>query len=68
MTWQPIETARRDGTKMDIWYRDGRKTDVYWSDVQSWWCTDGYYGPVEPSPLALYPPPTHWQPLPDPPT
>jgi len=71
--WRSIETAPKDGTKFDVWYPSNdaavptpahRVTDVYWSDVQSDFCTDGSYGPEEPSPLMLHPRPTHWQPLP----
>lgn len=64
--WQSIETAPRDGSKFDVWMgRDGyRICDVYWADIQEWWSTDGAYGPEEPTPLAAYPQPTHWRPLP----
>lgn len=69
MPWQPMETAPRNGTKFDVWIsRDGeRVTDVYWSTVQDGWCIDGPYGPEEPTPLAIFPPATHWMPLPEPP-
>jgi hypothetical protein len=64
--WLPMSTAPMDGTKFDVWIgRDGyRITDVYWSDVQQAFCTDGEYGPEEPSPLAVVPAPTHWMPRP----
>ncbi|MGN6099855.1 MAG: hypothetical protein ACTHOR_01800 [Devosia sp.] len=65
--WQPIETAPKDGQKFDGWQGGGRVTDVYWSDVQDAWCVDGPYGPEEPTPIAIAPPLTHWQPLPTPP-
>lgn len=58
--WRGMQSAPRDGTKFDVWGRDGRTADVYWSDVQDAFCTDGPYGPEEPSPLAIYPAPTHW--------
>ena len=46
-TWQPIETAPKDGTLIDVWVRrfsigeagrvnvqdQGRKTDVAWEEV-----------------------------------
>jgi len=62
--WRPIESAPDDGTKFDGWQRDERVTDMYWSDIQDAWCVDGDYGPEEPTPLAIYPPVTHWMPLP----
>ena len=68
--WRPIETAPKDGAKFDVWMgRDGyRICDVYWSDIQGCLSTDGVYGPEEPTPLAAYPQPTHWRPLPAAPT
>jgi hypothetical protein len=57
--WQPIETAPKDGTDILV-YDNGVMFVTSWVDVdgwQGWWET----GRVEP-------PPTHWMPLPDPPT
>lgn len=65
--WRPIESAPKDGTNFDGWQRDERVTDMFWSAVQDAWCIDGTYGPEEPTPLAIYPPVTHWRPLPEPP-
>lgn len=62
--WRPIETAPRDGTKIDVWHGGERMTDVYWSDIQDAWCFDGACGPEEPTPLAAFPPVRHWLPLP----
>lgn len=64
--WQPMETAPTDGTKFDVWmHPHGYRTcEVYWSDIQDGWCTEGDYGPEEPSPLTILPYPTHWMPLP----
>ena len=80
MEWQLIETAPRDGTWMLLtggecsydevskakkrpvvgqWttYRNGRKVNGHW---QFAWYDGGYYGE--------YKNPTHWMPLPPPPT
>lgn len=62
--WRPIETAPRDGTKIDVWHGGERMTDVYWSDIQDAWCFDGLCGPEEPTPLAALPPVRLWLPLP----
>lgn len=62
--WRPIETAPRDGTKIDVWHGGERMADVYWSDIQDAWCFDGLCGPEEPTPLAAFPPVRLWLPLP----
>lgn len=67
VVWQPIETAPKDGTKFDGWARDERVTNVYWSTIQNSFCTDGMFGPEEPTPLPFYPGLSHWMPLPSPP-
>jgi hypothetical protein len=45
LKWQPIETAPKDGTEIDVWCRFGdggghRVPDAYWSDKPF-----GYEGP-----------------------
>jgi uncharacterized protein DUF551 len=62
--WRPIESAPKDGTKIDVWQRDHRRTEVYWSDIQEAWAVDGAYGPEEPTPLPIIPRVSHWMPLP----
>ena len=71
--WRPIETAPKDGTAVRVW--DGSYQLDAWFDID-----DGFSG--DPNPLWLsgdgndnscgyyYTPcnPTHWQPLPTPPT
>lgn len=66
--WLPIESAPKDGTKIDVWHVNERVTDVYWSEIQDAWCFDGFFGPEEPTPISSLPAPTHWQPLPAPPS
>jgi hypothetical protein len=71
--WQPIETAPKDGARIDIWVEWTSKTGVrgkripncYWHRKANAWKTDCYYkdgwchwrGEK----------PTHWMPLPEPP-
>ena len=53
MTWQPIETAPRDGTRVLVYERDAAlgAISLNWVDQDGWWL--GH--------------PTHWMPLPTPP-
>ena len=62
MKWQPIETAPKDGTKVDLWASGERLTDFYFDGAE--WVNDA----VSMYHMGLYPwDITHWQPLPDPP-
>lgn len=57
--WMPIESAPKDGTKIDQWTAGGRRlTNVYWhvGTYGSHW-SDCYHRD----------PPTHWRYLPPPP-
>lgn len=71
--WRDMDSAPKDGTKFDVWYFEHfdtpahRVTDVYWSDVQDDFCTDGSYGPEEPTPLMAFPRPAYWHLIPSPP-
>jgi hypothetical protein len=71
--WRDMGSAPKDGTKFDVWYFEHfdtpahRVTDVYWSDVQDDFCTDGSYGPEEPTPLMAFPRPAYWHLIPSPP-
>ena len=71
MDWQPIETAPKDGSKVDLFGTLGKKyrrraTDCYWHKKAGRWHThthdnDGY------SALRLPFEPTHWMRPPAPP-
>lgn len=65
--WRPIETAPKDGTRVDLWQQGHRVTDAFWDEGEEWWCIDSLYSDGEPCPLAVSPEPTHWRPLPAPP-
>lgn len=63
MEWQPIKTAPRDGTVLLGWDGSNLATCYYFFDLNAWYlevtgayADDGFWQP------------THWQPLPPPPT
>ena len=63
--WQPIETAPKDGT--NIWAYNGEQGVMHWIDVDVvalfvW--DDNLLSDADPEPVR----PTHWMPLPPPPT
>jgi hypothetical protein len=66
--WRPIDSAPRDGTRVDLWvvFETGarRATDTHFdTDLGEWWVSDHHHaGHYVPRPR-----PTHWMPLPDPP-
>lgn len=65
--WRPIETAPKDGTRIDLWQHGHWITDAFWDKGEGWWCVDSRYSDGEPCLLAISPDPTHWRPLPAPP-
>jgi hypothetical protein len=58
MTWQPIETAPKDGTDVLAWDGDSVSL-VWWSVGAKKWAWGDFYLDA--------PAPTHWMPLPPPP-
>ena len=67
MDWQPISTAPKDGTHVLMW----RDTKVGPSISEAWWRTDCVFGHGWGGHSWVYPAwqqPTHWMPLPKPPT
>lgn len=77
MEWQPIETAPKDGTKIDLLfpYPRGRTVDCFWDSVLDTWCWKEpawEYGVLLPEAewsVGSYPnlAPTHWMEPPEPP-
>lgn len=71
--WKPIETAPKDGTKIDLWVRGKRIPDAYWiksSDDPEFadWAVKTYDSHLcETVDSFVYSEPTHWMPLPEPP-
>jgi hypothetical protein len=60
--WQPIETAPRDGTVIDLWFAgewSRRMPDACWSEALKAWIVAGRGCSYLESPLI-----THWMPLP----
>lgn len=60
MKWQPIETAPKDGTHVQL-YRPVIQFVGFWGGDNSKWCA------VAPGQPSLRPLPTHWKPLSNPP-
>lgn len=54
--WQPIETAPKDGTVIDIWVKGGvgRLVDVWWDADDRCWVTGAPDADI-----------THWMPQPE---
>jgi hypothetical protein len=71
--WQPIDTAPKDGTRVDLWakmwqvYNDEftgkRFADCYWTNGDSMSGRHAHWRELDPSWR-----PTHWMPLPEPPS
>lgn len=64
--WQPIETAPRDGTIVDLWrpnYGGERLCAYRWEQLSE---GNGFFSPVG-SGYCVVRDATHWMPLPEPP-
>lgn len=59
--WQPIETAPKDGTPIDIWCGGFRYCDAYWDDKEQAWCTEDGEVPIR---HIFGIEPRHWMPIP----
>ena len=65
--WQPIKTAPKDGTEIDLWVRLSntnfryRRTNCWFSE-NKWWFFDDHLD----KPCSIVGA-THWMPLPEPP-
>lgn len=71
MSWQPIETAQKDGSFVDLWadedcpdsnYYQGRVADCTFNAARGRFESVSGWGQVFPVKN-----PTHWMPLPEPP-
>lgn len=67
--WQPIETAPRDGTNIDLWVKtkdcfECRLPNCFFCTETGAWYVKGDFGEYEPLDGGM---PTHWMPLPAPP-
>jgi hypothetical protein len=67
MKWQPIETAPKDGTYIDLWADNFRFADAFWFDPK----TDDRWHGIEEGWVFhsegfeyVWVTPTHWMPIP----
>lgn len=71
MAWQPIETAPKDGTLVDLWADGERLPDCFWfapewSDEEEH-CWRQKYAETVGCSFAVMVAPSHWMPQPQPP-
>ena len=59
ITYEPIETAPKDGTWIDLWYGNDRIARVRWVEAASAWRT--IYNTIAFTEYAI---PTHWSRIP----
>jgi hypothetical protein len=65
MNWQPIATAPKDGTHVDLWVNGQRLPDCWWfeaDDVDAYWVQR--YSETKSAFFDVDGEPTHWMPIP----
>ena len=65
--WQPIETAPKDGTEIDLWTLNGREPAARFNVKRNRWEVIGLDGFDTLNWVDVDGKPTHWMPLPAPP-
>lgn len=68
MTWQPIETAPKDGTRVDLWVYGDRVCDACWSGSRGQWVnpqptTSWGMAVMEDDVVCFIDRATHWMPI-----
>ena len=69
--WKPIESAPRDGTKIDLWVRRKRIPDAFWvenDDGTGWAVEESDWHTGEAYHEFIDGRPSHFTPLPEPPS
>lgn len=68
MTWQPIETAPKDGTHVDLWVKWWRPDTDTFTGARCpdcmWFVTSKQWSSEHSMRVGKF---THWMPIPDPP-
>lgn len=66
--WRPIETAPKDGTRVDLWVPPyGRIVNCLWDVAANRWVARGEPDEEGCDEIAFGPRPTHWREIPAPP-
>lgn len=68
--WQPIETAPKDGTKIDLWMMPGQGLRAGARITDCWWRNGKWTSCFDPRPNPSWPDSwfSHWSPILEPPT
>jgi len=67
MDWQPIETAPKDGTLVLV-FEASQGVAVACQNGETWYLDVPWNAPDLSQDFSMYYAPTHWMPLPPPPT